>query len=169
MTHKVDRKTIFTLSFVISLFVLVVLHTNGDRLALPSWISERISPRAAESPEDSIYAMLDAARAGDTQAYLDSFSTPMREQLVQIIKENSAPKFAEYLKAQNTSFQSVAITVADRPSDAEVQARVEYVYANRNEVQNLYLKKESSRWRICSVAGANQIKTLVPFGTTVRD
>jgi len=169
MSIKVERKTVFTVSFVVALLALVILRANGFRLALPSWISESFASKAAATPADSVYAMLDAARAGDTRAYLDSFSSPIHEQLAQVIKENSEPKFAEYLKSQNTEFQSVAVSVADWPSDFEVKARVEYVYANRNEVQNLYLRKEASRWRIFKIAGADQIKTLVPFGSTVSD
>jgi hypothetical protein len=169
MNFKFDRKTGFTIFFVLGLLALVMLRTKGPSQILPAWIADRISSKPAESPEDSIYAMLDAARTGDTKAYLDSFSKPVREQLQQVIKEDSEAKFAEYLKSQNTAFQSVAISVADRPSDSEVQARVEYVYANRNEVQSLYLRKEASRWRIFKIAGSDQIKTLVPFGSAVGD
>jgi hypothetical protein len=112
--------------------------------------------------------MLNAARAGDTKAYLDAFSGPMREQLVQVMKENGDSNFAAYLKSQNAAYQGVAVSVTDRPSDTEAQARVEYVYDNRNEVQRVFLRKES-RWRIVKVAGAEQVKTLLPFGTTVTD
>jgi hypothetical protein len=142
-----------------------VRTSNGE---WASWFSRRFSAKS-DSPEDSIYAMLDAARAGDTKTYLDFFSSPVRDQLQQVIKENSEPKFAEYLQAQNTAFQSVAVSLADRASESEVTARVEYVYANRNEVQSLSLRKEDSRWRIFKIAGADQIKTLVPFGSTVTD
>jgi hypothetical protein len=168
MNFKFDRKTVFTLSFVFGLLVLVLV-TNGHKQILPAWIVDRISSKPTDSPEDSIYAMLDAARAGDTKAYLDSFSNPVREQLFEVMKENSEPKFAEYLKSQNTAFQSVAVSVSDRPSDSEVQARVEYIYANRNEVQSVYLRKEASRWRIFKIEGADQIKTLVPLGSSVTD
>jgi hypothetical protein len=166
MNRKVDRKTVFTVSFVLGLLVLVVLSKNADRL--PPWLSGQFSSKA-DNPEDSIYGMLDAARAGNTQAYLDFFASPIRDQLLQVVKENSEPKFAAYLKSQNTAFQSVAVSVVDRLSDSEVQARVEYVYANRNEVQGLYLRKDASRWRIFKITGADQIKTLVPFGSTVSD
>ena len=67
------------------------------------------------------------------------------------------------------AFQSVAVSVADRSSESEVQARVEYIYADRNEVQSLYLRKEASRWRIFKIAGSDQIKTLIPFGSNVSD
>ena len=60
------------------------------------------------------------------------------------------------------------MSVTDHPGDTEAQVRVEYVYGNRNEVQNVYLRKDS-RWRIVKVAGSEQIKTLLPFGSTVTD
>ncbi len=113
--------------------------------------------------------MLDAARAGNTRAYLDSFSGPMHDQLLQIVNENTEPKFSAYLTAQNAAFQGVAIALIDRPSETEADARLEYVYSNRNEIQNLFLKNERGRWKILKVAGAERIKTLVPFGTATTD
>ena len=61
------------------------------------------------------------------------------------------------------------MSVTDRPTDTEAQVRVEYVYSRRNEVQNVYLRKEASRWRILRVAGSEQVKTLVPYGTAVTE
>jgi len=161
----VDPKVVFTTLFVLGLLLLAILRTNGWRLPLPT----RIGQTTTSTPEDAVYAMLDAARAGDTNAYLDAFSGPMREQLAQVMKENDAANFAAYLKSQNAAFQGVAVSVTDRASDTEVQVRVEYVYGNRNEIQSVYLRKESARWRIVKIAGAEQIKTLLPFGSAVTD
>jgi hypothetical protein len=163
----VNPKVIFTISFVLGLLLLVILRTNGWRLPLPSWVASS-TVSAPAGPEDAIYGMLDAARAGDTKSYLDAFSGPMRDQLVQVMNENAEPNFAAYLKSQNSAFQGVAVSVTDRPSDVEARVRVEYVYGNRNEVQSAYLRKDS-RWRIVKVAGAEQVKTLLPFGSTVTD
>ena len=163
----VDAKVVFTASFVLGLLFLVILRTNGWRVPLPSWIWSGAASAPA-GPEDAIYGMLDAARAGDTKAYLESFSGSMRDQLVQVIKENAEPSFAAYLRSQNSAFQGVAVSVIDRPSDTEAQVRVEYVYGNRNEVQSVYLRKDS-RWRIAKVSGSEQVKTLLPFGSTVTD
>jgi len=163
----VDPKVVFTVSFVLALLLLVILRTNGWRFPMPSEIVSR-AISASPGPEDAIYGMLDAARAGDTKAYLDAFSGSMHDQLVQVMKENAEPNFAAYLKSQNSAFQGVAVSVTDRPSDTEAQLRVEYVYGNRNEVQSVYLRKDS-RWRIVKVAGAEQVKTLLPFGSTVTD
>jgi hypothetical protein len=162
-----DPKVVFTIWFVLSLLLLVVLRTNGWRLPLPRWMARNMASAPA-GPEDAVYAMLDAARAGDTKAYLDAFSGAMRDQLVEVMKENAEPSFAAYLNSQNAAFQGVAVSVTDRPSDTEAQVRVEYVYGNRNEVQSVYLRKDL-RWRIVKVAGSEQIKTLEPFGSAVTD
>jgi hypothetical protein len=164
VSRRIDPKVVFTLAFVLGLLGLAALRMNGWRL--PSWSEwgrfqfQRIS----SSPEDAIYTMLDAARAGKTKAYLDAFSGPIRDQLLQAVKESSESKFASYLTAQNADFQGVAITIVERPSSEEARAKVEYVYTDRNETQNLYLKQEGNRWKILKVAGSDQLKTVVPYG-----
>jgi len=163
-----DRKVVFTISFIVALLVLVILRTNAWRWPLPAWVTRSFSSAPA-NPEDAFCGMLDAARAGDTKTYLASFSGAMREELLQVVKESSEASFAAYLKSQNAAFQGVAVSVTDRPSDTEAQLRVEYVYSNRNEVQSVYLRKESSRWKIVKVAGSEQLKTLVPYGTAVTE
>jgi hypothetical protein len=113
--------------------------------------------------------MLDAARAGDTAVYVDTFSGPLQQQIQQVIRESGKTQFATYLTAQSSSFQSVALSVGDQPSDAEARLRVEYVYANRNEVQTFHLKKSDGRWKIVGISGTDQIKTLIPYGTAVTN
>jgi hypothetical protein len=167
MTKRAS-KTILTISFLLVLLGVVIVRTKGW-YPVP-WSDLRIfQPSLDPSPEAAIYAMLDAARAGDTKAYLNAFSGPMRDQLVQIVSENTEPKFAAYLTTQNASFQGVAVAVTDRSSGTEAQARLEYVYTNRNEIQNIFLHKEQGRWKILRVAGAERIKTLIPFGTAATD
>jgi hypothetical protein len=123
----------------------------------------------AQTPEDGVYQMLDAARAGDTKAYLDCFSGEMRAQLAQAIKETSATQFSKYLLAQNSAFTGVALSVTENPTPNDARVRVEYVYAERNEVQDVYLRKDQGKWTIFKVAGSEQIKTLIPFGTRVAE
>ena len=53
-------------------------------------------------------------------------------------------------------------------TDREVKVRVEYVYQDRNEVQQMYLEKSGNNWKITRVDSAERIKTLVPYGTPVR-
>ena len=84
----IDTKVVFTVSFVLGLLVLVILRTNGWRIPVPVWTATSTASARA-GPEDAIYGILDAARAGDTKTYLDAFSGPMRDQLLQVIKENA--------------------------------------------------------------------------------
>jgi len=124
---------------------------------------------APATPQDAIYGMLDAARAGDTTAYLNWFSGEMQTQLLQVEKEDTQPTFAAYLKSQNQALEGVAVSVTDRPSDTEAQLRVEYIYRGHNEVQGVQLRKESSGWKIVKVTNAEQLRTPLPFGTAVTE
>jgi len=65
--------------------------------------------------------------------------------LLQVIKEDSEPTFAAYLKSQNGAFTGVAVSLTNRPSDAEAQVRVQYIYRGHNEVQGVYLEKGTIR------------------------
>lgn len=165
MSRDVQQKVVFTAVFVVTLLALEYKHEW--RLLPNSWFTQKSAE--AFTPEDAIYGMLEAARAGDTRAYLDYFSGEMRAQLLEVIKEDSEPTFAAYLKSQNRAFEGVAVSLTNRPSDAEARVRVEYIYRGRNEVQGVYLRKEPSGWKIVRVANAEQRRTPFPFGTAVTD
>jgi len=167
--NLLKRPAVLTGLFILILLSLIFLRTHGWRV--PEGVSVLLShvrPRAA-NPEDTVYGMLDAARAGDTAVYLDTFSGPLQQQIQQAIRESGRTQFATYLTAQSSSFQSVALSVDDQPSDVEARLRLEYVYANRNEVQTFHLKKSGGRWKIVGISGTDQIKTLIPYGTAVTD
>lgn len=168
MSGSPNPRTVFTVVFVLGLFALTSLRVNGWRL--PLWSDWKVfrSGRASSSPEDAIYSMIDAERVGNTKAYLDSFTGSMRNDLLQMIKENSESRFASYL-TQNATFQGVAVRVIDRPSTTDAQVRVEYIYGDRNEVQTLYLKREGERWTVCQIAGAERQATPFVFGSRVTD
>lgn len=168
MNKEANKKIALTAAFVVALLALVEVRMNNWRL--PSGFSLlRTSSTSSLTPEDAIYAMLDAARAGNTKAYLDSFSGTLHDQLAQVEKENSEPAFAAYLKSQNLAFQGVAVSVTERLSNTEARAKVEYVYNGHNDVQGVYLRKESSAWKIVRVTNAEQVNTPFPFGETVTD
>jgi len=111
--------------------------------------------------------MFDAARAGDAPAYLDCFAGPLREQLAAAAKEDA--KFKAYLIGQNSAVQGMAVTVTDRPNADEARVRVEYVYSDHNEVQNVHLQREGGRWKIVNLDGAQPVQPLVPYGSKATD
>jgi hypothetical protein len=161
-------RPLLTAAVLLAILGLLVLRSNQWRLPSSwNWTTLGLKKTVA-SPEDAVYAMLDAARVGNVRAYLDCFSGSLREQLVATVRETTEAKFKNYLTTQNASFQSIAVMVTDR-GDEQALVRLEYVYKDRNEVQNVELKKEGTSWKISNVEGAQPIKALIPYGTPVTD
>lgn len=123
------------------------------------------APRKLE-PRDVIYAMLDAARDGSVEEYLDCYAGQMERTLRQSREEMGPARFAEFLKARNRDIKGIAMN-APEERGAEAEVRVEYVYADRNEVQEFYLEKTGGAWKIARVSDIRRIETPVPYGTPV--
>ena len=126
------------------------------------------TPKRQAAPQDSIYAMLDAGREGDVDRYLSYYSDQMQISLKQAVAESAAGGFSRYLRDSNAAIKGIAITEPEKLSESEVKVRVEYVYADRNEIQYMYLQKMGGNWRIMRMDAADRIKTLVPYGTPVE-
>ncbi len=132
------------------------------------WSPPTASNRKAQTPQDAIYAMLDAAREGDVDTYVDFYTGQMRATLDQAVAERGQQSFGDYLKSSNEPIKGIAITEPEQLSASSVKARVEYVFADRNEVQLMYLEKTGGRWLISSMENTQRVKTLVPYGTPVQ-
>jgi len=168
MIRRKDAKTILTVTVLLGVFAVTLLRSNHWQMpsSWKAWRAGTAKP-APSSPEDGIYAMFDAARTGDAQAYLDCFSGTLRDQLAATAREGA--KFKEYLISQNSAVQGMAVTLTDRPNADEARARVEYVYSDHNEVQNVRLKREGPRWKITNIDGAQPIQPILPYGAKATD
>lgn len=168
MIRRIDAKAVLTVATLLCIFAVALLRSNHWRVP-SSWSDWRVlvSARPASNPEDGIYAMLDAARAGDTNAYLGCFSGPLRNQLVEAAKED--PRFRQHLLGQNSDVQGIAVTVIARPNPEEARARMEYVYKDHDESQEVWLKKEGSQWKITSLNASAPLQPPVPYGTKPTD
>lgn len=122
---------------------------------------------AGPTPQDAIYAMLDAAREGDVAKYLDSFGGVLADALRRAASERGEAAFAQYLRESNTPVKGIAVEEPQPAAGGEVRVRVELVYADRNEAQFYYLTKPSGgeRWRILRLDTSERVKTLVPYGS----
>jgi hypothetical protein len=154
------------------LTVLILAGVLGGTLAKKNGWTLRTTRAAMQSsqptPEDAIYAMLDAARKGDVAKYLAAYSGSMQTSLRQSIAESSNSAFSQYLQDTNAALKGVAVMAPEITSDREAKARVEYVYQDRNEAQNMYLEKTTTGWKITRVETAQRVKTLIPYGTPVK-
>jgi hypothetical protein len=122
-------------------------------------------PESGRTPQDDVYAMLDAARVGDVAKYLASYTGEM-EQSLNRARSDSAD-FAQYLRTSNANIMGIAVNEPQVLSESEMQVRVEYVFRDRNEIQVLYLGKTSDGWKISRVDSAEHIETKTPYGVPI--
>jgi len=150
---------------VLAILGFVVAKKSG--VQWPSGVVQS-SATSGSSPQDTIYATLDAARAGDAQAYLKLYAGPMRATLDETLKEKGEASFREYLKSSSRDLKGMAVFDPKPIADTQVQVRVEYVYQDRNEAQSFTLEKSGAGWKILQVENAERVKTVVPYGTPVQ-
>ncbi len=117
-------------------------------------------------PRDVIYAMLDAARDGIVDDYLDCYVGQMDRTLRQSLEEMGADRFSKFLRERNRDIKGIAMN-APKEVGHEAEVRVEYVYADRNEVQEIYLERTGGGWKIARVSDIRRVETPVPYGTPV--
>jgi hypothetical protein len=163
-----DGKKILTLFVLaLSLGIAVARQRGWFRSSGNQWAW--FSSKQAAGPDDITYKMLDAARSGDVRAYLSFFSGPLRAELAATAKESSSDAFSKYLIRQSAALTGVTVTVLVAPNNEESKVRLEYVYRDYSEVQDLSLHLDGSTWKITQIAGSNQIQSLIPYGTIVTD
>jgi hypothetical protein len=154
-----ERKTqVVTLVLLAGAFGLV-LAKKGD------W---RGAPKPPASPQDAVYAMLDAARDGDVEGYVGVHTGQMEASLKQSLAESNSAAFARYLKQSNAAIKGIALSEAQPLTEREVKLRVEYVYQDRNEAQWMYLEKLGDEWKIARMDAVERVKTIIPYGTPVE-
>jgi hypothetical protein len=162
---------VLTILILAAALAVAVARQNGWKI--PAWSAvtgnmSALRQPAASTPQDAIYAMLDAARDGDVNKYLAAYTGSMETALRQSIAESSDAAFRKYLQDTNAALKGVAVMAPEAAGDREVKIRVEYVYQDRNEAQSMTLEKTASGWKIARVDSAERVKTLVPYGTPVQ-
>jgi len=150
---------------------LLTIAALGLALAIAvgrNQLSRSSATRPPSTPQDAIYAMLDASRAGDVRAYLANYGGQMRAAIEQSIRESGEEHFSRYLKESNLAIKGIAVSEPRQISSRETTVRVEYVYQDRNEAQTMRLEQEGGAWRITQVDATGRVKTLIPYGTPVQ-
>lgn len=169
--NKQRKARILTAALMLGIGAFVWLRQQGwkpEAASVADLVPAAAQPKPDPTPQDAIYAMLDAARDGKVPEYLGFFTGQMQASLRQSVAEQGEAAFGKYLRDTNASIKGIAITEPQTLTDREVKVRVEYVYQDRNEVQSYYLEKQGANWKIARLDGAERIKTLVPYGTPVQ-
>jgi len=165
---KQRKAQLLTVATMLGIGAFVWLRQQGWQPGTDRLIPQAAQPKAEPTPQDAIYAMLDAAREGKVAEYLGYFTGQMEASLRQSVAEQGEAAFGKYLRDTNAPIKGIAITEPQALTDREVKARVEYVYQDRNEVQTFYLEKLGGQWKIARLDAAERIKTLIPYGTPVQ-
>jgi hypothetical protein len=126
----------------------------------------RRKPAGPPDPQDAVYVMLDAARAGNVKAYLASYTGASETALRRTAAEN--PTFAKYLQDSVAGVKGIVVSDPQPVTDQQVQVKVEYVYEKRNETQTLYLEKAARGWKIVRTDAEERVQAPVPYGTRMR-
>ncbi|MEZ5355133.1 MAG: hypothetical protein R2762_21070 [Bryobacteraceae bacterium] len=169
MTRQQKARTL-TIALMIAVGAFVAAKQSGwtPSTGKVADLLPAAQPKQDPTPQDAIYAMLDAAREGNVPRYLSHYTGQMEASLRQAVAEQGESAFGKYLAETNAPIKGIAINEPQVLTDREVKARVEYVYQDRNEIQIFYLEKQGKDWRIARLDTAERIKTLIPYGTPVQ-
>ena len=98
----------------------------------------------------SIEAATAAARAGNLTAYLEQFTDPLHSQLERTRAEKGDAYLIGYLKRLMAPVKGIAVNLRTKQDSAPNETRllVEFIYADRNEVQPFFLRRVGETWRI---------------------
>jgi hypothetical protein len=170
MMTRERRAQIATVAVLLIAFGIGAVRKAGWRM--PD-LSEFRRARQAQAnppqePQDVIYVMQDAARAGDVRTYLASYTGQMEAALRQTLAGTTENAFAQYLRDSTTAIRGIAVAEPEKITDAEAKVRVEYVYQDRNQVQTMYLEKGANGWKISGLDTEERVKTLIPYGMPVK-
>jgi hypothetical protein len=119
-------------------------------------------------PQDAIYQMLDAVRDGDLSRYIDAHTAGMEVSLRRAVREVGEVRLLESLKERKALLKGVAVLAPERSSGGSIIVRVEYVFADRSEVQLFHLQHVADRWKIARVEGAQRLDNQISFGKPVE-
>jgi hypothetical protein len=158
---KQARARILTILILTAALGAVVVRRVDLRASLAG-----LTQRSDTTPQDAIYAALDAARNGDVNKYMASYTGEMWQSLARARAESG--DFAKYLRDSNAGLKGIAVMEPQPQPEGGVKVRVEYVYQDRNEAQFFYLQKTAQGWRISRVETAERVKTIIPYGTPVE-
>jgi|SRR5579872_1540099 len=168
--NKERKAQVVTVAVLVAALGVALMGKTGWRLAdLRSFPGIfRSASQSGSEPQDAIYAMFGAARAGDVKTYLASYTGRMEASLRQQLAETTESAFAQYLKDSNAAIRGVAVSEPQETADSEAKVIVEYVYQDRNEAQTMYLEKGPKGWKISRADNDERVKTLIPYGTPVK-
>jgi hypothetical protein len=147
------KKWLLGIVMAVALVGLALLLRNRDELPA--------------TPTAAVSALIDAAREADAAGYLKLTSGPLREKLDQTRNELGDDGFRGYLRQFGEGIKGLAVPAGDEPEGDTITLDVEFIFADRNERQQMTFQRRGTGWTITSMETAQMVKPPVPYGTPV--
>jgi hypothetical protein len=160
MTNKAGLN-ILTCTLIVTLLGVFVYK---QRMAMP----QKQNPEE-NAPESAIWRMLEASRTPDVERYLNCYTGETAALLQKNVQEMGAAGFRKYLSNSMQQVKGITVFPPEKSSADERRVSVEYIYDDRNEVQQYYLRQVGKKWKIFRIESAERVKTLVPYGAPVNE
>ena len=124
---------------------------------------------ASENPQDTIYAMLEAERTGDVDAYLGQFAGALRASLHNAVQEKTKTNFAAGLRDSSAPLKGIALSDPVWESNAKARVAVAFIYRDHNQNQTVELERIRGAWRITQLDVGELVQAKIPYGTPMRN
>jgi hypothetical protein len=119
----------------------------------------------SRTPEGRLRALLDDARAGDVDAYINAYAEPLRSRIARQVDEAGRTSFAAELRRAAAARRGHAFFAPEPDGPDAVRIAVETVYPDRNERQVYRLERGPDGWRVAGVELLHGRSPAARFGT----
>ena len=116
-----------------------------------------------ENASDIIWKMFSFAKFGDVENFLGCFAGESLAILQSNRKDWKNQGFREYIKGFAQDVKGVSIINGTEENEGNRVFEVEVVYADRNELQTVFLQKTNKGWKITKVLKPVIIKPAIPY------
>ncbi|MBW3539468.1 MAG: hypothetical protein KY476_04290 [Planctomycetes bacterium] len=111
--------------------------------------------------------MLDSARRGDVDGWLNLFAGDARETLAAEVREKTRELAAAELKAAEADLKSFVTTGHQRLGEAAVEMVLERIYPRHTDRHRVRLERTADGWRIVETEPIERSAPEIPYGTPV--
>jgi len=131
------------------------------------------TPTAAQADDDKaidacILGMIESARDGDVDTYLDGFVGPLRLLLGRrLANRSTATAAAAELKQGTRDLQSFVTSDRVVQDEESVRLVLERVYPDRVDRHRVEVRRNRAGWKIVSLEPLDRVAPEIPFGTPV--
>ncbi|MGA1840402.1 MAG: hypothetical protein ACMUIU_07230 [bacterium] len=144
------RKVFIVLVFLIGITIFIFLF-KFQRIQSP------------ENASDIIWKMFSFAKLGDVEDFLKCFTGESLAILQSNRKDWKDQGFREYIKEYAQNVKGVSIINGTEENEGKRVFEVEVVYADRNELQTVFLQKTNKGWKIINILKPVIIKPAIPY------